>query len=287
MQKHWRFSSLIAGAVALIGLLPVTTWGADLKLKAPPPVAVPPPVWTGFYFGGHIGGAWTDWESDTSFLAVPVPPAVGAPILRSFPGPDGTNASFLGGVQAGYNWQSGNWVFGAEADVSFLTDGLQQVYGIPSATLIAAGLGAILGGPDGFESNWDRRMNWLATARLRAGYTVRPDLLLYVTGGLAVAGLESSTTFSGLIDDGVVRVVQVASARQWTGLGYAVGGGGEWAFDRNWSVKLEYLFVDLGEESRPLGTYLNVPCCRQTAAVTESVTAHVARIGVNYRFAPQ
>lgn len=70
-------------------------------------------------------------------------------------------------------------------------------------------------------------MNWLATARGRIGYTITPTWLLYVTGGLAVAGLESSVLFTGLVDNGAVRLVPVSASRQWTAVGFAVGAGGE------------------------------------------------------------
>lgn len=130
-------------------------------------------------------------------------------------------------------------------------------------------------------------MNWLATARGRIGYTITPTWLLYVTGGLAVAGLESSVLFTGLVDNGAVRLVPVSASRQWTAVGFAVGAGGEAAITQNVSVKLEYLFADLGEATRPIGTYLSTPCCLQTASVREDVIAHVVRVSLNYRFAPQ
>lgn len=287
MKSQKPFGKSLVCALALIGLLSGVATAADLRAPPPPVVVAPPIMWSGLYVGGHIGGAWTDWRSDTSFLAVPIAPAAGVPISRTFPGPDSTNGSFLGGVQAGYNWQSGNLVFGGEADVSALAGSQQQAYAISSAALIAAGLGSILGGPDGFVSNWDRRMNWLATGRLRLGYTVTPAWLLYITGGVAIAGLESSVSYTGLVDDGVVRTVPISSSRRWTAAGYAVGAGTEAAVTPNVSVKLEYLFVDLGDATRPIGTYLNTPCCVQTASVREDVTAHVVRLGFNYRFAPQ
>lgn len=290
MNNRTRSGLSLVSALALIGLLPEIASGADLKPLppiAPVPVIAPLPAWSGFYLGGHIGGAWTDWESETSFLAVPVAPAVGAPIRGAFPGPDSTDGSFLAGVQAGYNWQFGAFVLGGEADVSFLTADQEQAYTIPSAALLGANLGSILGGPDGFVSNWTRSVDWLATARLRFGYTVTPSVLLYATGGLAVGGLDSSVTFTGLVDDGTVRLVPVTSNRQWTQVGYAVGAGGEAALTPNISVKLEYLFADLGDATREIGTYLNVPCCLQTASVREQVTVQMLRFGVNYRFAPR
>jgi outer membrane immunogenic protein len=288
MNHFARFSILLVSAVAVIGPLSGASLAADAAPVVKAPVAAATPVWSGFYLGGHVGVAWTDWRSQTSFVAVPVPPAVGNPITGSFPGPDGTQHSFLGGVQAGYNWQYGNLVLGGEVDISFLPNEHQQSYAISSAALIAAGLGTIIGGPDGFVSSWSRQVDWLATARLRIGYTINPALLLYATGGLAVAGLESSVTYPGLVDTGGGgQLVPISAQRRWTEVGYAIGAGGEWALTRNISGKLEYLFVDLGDATRPIGTYLDTPCCRQTASVREQLKMHIARIGLNYRFTPQ
>ena len=51
--------------------------------------------------------------------------------------------------------------------------------------------------------------------------------------------------------------------------------------------QIEYLFADLGEATRQIGTYLRVPCCVQAASVREEVAMHMVRFGVNYRFTPQ
>jgi outer membrane immunogenic protein len=56
--------------------------------------------------------------------------------------------------------------------------------------------------------------------------------------------------------------------------GWTVGGGIEYAFAPNWSAKLEYLFVDLGDKVYPLGTPDRV-----------DVQTHLVRAGLNYRFA--
>ena len=86
---------------------------ADMPLKAPRQVVVPPAAsWAGFYIGGHAGVAWHQAHNSNSYNR-----------LRSF-GPDELSANktgFIGGGQIGYNWQSGNFVFGVEADGSWLS----------------------------------------------------------------------------------------------------------------------------------------------------------------------
>jgi outer membrane immunogenic protein len=92
----------------------------------------------------------------------------------------------------------------------------------------------------------------------------------------------------GLVDDGTtVSLVPVSAKRNWTQVGYAIGAGGEWALTQNISVKLEYLFADLGDDTRQIGTYLAVPCCVQTGSVREDDTMQSVRVGLNYRFAPR
>ena len=67
----------------------------------------PPSNWAGFYLGGNIGGGIGRDRTAFTFTAV------GASTELFNLSPDG----FIGGAQAGYNWQAGNWVFGLEADI--------------------------------------------------------------------------------------------------------------------------------------------------------------------------
>ena len=147
------------------------------------------------------------------------------------------NGWLLGGT-AGYNWQAGHAVFGLEGDWSWAN---------------LEGTGASAGGPITTE------LSWLATARARAGYAV-DNYLFYVTGGAAWGKVEAANIgFAGGSD---------------TRLGWTVGGGVETMLAQNWSAKLEYLYVDLGDKN----TY--------TAAgpVNVALTSHIVRLGLNYRF---
>ncbi len=75
--------------------------------------ASPPPNWTGFYIGGNIGGVASRSSGTSDFLDPSAPPGLTTnPQSNSF-----NNSSFIGGVQAGYNWQfAPRWVAGIEAD---------------------------------------------------------------------------------------------------------------------------------------------------------------------------
>ncbi|MCC6947104.1 MAG: porin family protein [Bradyrhizobiaceae bacterium] len=155
----------------------------------------------------------------------------------------GANGSFdangwlLGGT-TGYNWQSGRAVLGVEGDLSWA--GLD-------------GAGGSAAGP--LSTN----LNWLGTGRVRAGYAA-DAYLFYVTGGAAVGRFEAAGGGFGGSD---------------TRLGWTVGAGFEAKLAQNWSAKLEYLYVDLGDKH----AYTNA-----AGPAAASLTSHIVRVGLNYRF---
>ena len=96
-------------------------------------------------------------------------------------------------------------------------------YTISAASLIAADLGAITDPVDGFVSDWSRSVEWLATAKARAGYLVNPSAFLYLTGGLAVGGVRSDTSYTGLVDQGVPTLVSASANSRETQVGIRSG----------------------------------------------------------------
>ncbi|MFN3624334.1 MAG: outer membrane protein [Hyphomicrobium sp.] len=152
-------------------------------------------------------------------------------------------SGWLGGGQIGYNAQF-NWlVLGLEADL--------QGADIGDSSVLDSGF-----------TNVQTDIDWFSTVRGRIGYAAGPTLV-YFTGGWAFANLDQSLT-SGAVS---MSKEEVAS-------GYTLGGGLEWQFAPNWSLKTEYLYVDLGEQtlSGPSGTY------------TTDTDFHTVRAGVNFRF---
>ena len=91
--------------------------------------------------------------------------------------------------------------------------------------------------------------------RLRAGYNPTPDWLLFITGGLAYGRSEYNFSFAqpGAANNFPPSPTTYALRQSSTDIGYAVGVGGEYKLNRNWSVKGEYLFVDLG--TRTINTF--------------------------------
>src|SRR5271163_3508808 len=108
--------SVLLGIVATGVLFATPTLAADMPVKAPPPAPAPIFSWTGFYIGGNAGGAW-ERESNSLVItnnlffapgAIPGVEASGSQTLHS--------SGFTGGGQIGYNYQSGNVVWGIELD---------------------------------------------------------------------------------------------------------------------------------------------------------------------------
>jgi outer membrane immunogenic protein len=179
----------------------------------------------------------------------------------------------IGGAQAGYDVQSGSFVYGFEIDLSALDlNASRQTsanYPVP-----AVGVGP------GFTIGSALSTSWLFTARGRLGWTVS-SALMYATGGLAVTNLEAASTFS---DDGGGAMFAKSSD---TKVGFVVGGGGEWVLTGNWTLKGEYLYVDFGSVAAAgLATNPAFPVAgaANQINISDDLSAHIARAGFNYRF---
>ena len=152
--------------------------------------------------------------------------------------PDG----FLIGGTIGYNWQTGPWVFGLEGDIDWSNI-----------------KGSFANGfcPLGCET----KLTWLGTARGRVGYAFG-HVMPYITGGLAVGEVKATAVGFGSASE--------------TNAGWTAGAGIEAMITNNWTVKAEYLYVDLGD----------VGCGALICGLANNVdfTAHVVRGGVNFKF---
>jgi outer membrane immunogenic protein len=167
---------LLLGATAFVAFAAPAV-AADMPArpytKAPPAYTAPAVIynWTGFYIGGHVGGAFA---GDNSL--------------------QGSDARFLGGVQGGFDYQfANNWVIGAEAQYSWLTGGNNNGVLFPGGTLVT--------------SNNDQ----LGSATARLGYTWGPTLLYAKGGyawrdntnlGVTAGGFPVAFTTDGNHHDG-------------------------------------------------------------------------------------
>jgi outer membrane immunogenic protein len=154
------------------------------------------------------------------------------------------SGAMVGGT-IGYNWQFNQWVAGLEGDIDWAGN---------SGT-----------NKTGTAAQMEKTQNhWLSTVRGRIGYAGFDRFLPYVTGGAAFGDIKASLPgFNG------------ASA---TRAGFAVGGGLEYAFMGPLSVKVEYLYIDLG--SFNCGTGCGAPVGRDNV----NFHTNVVRAGLNYRF---
>jgi outer membrane immunogenic protein len=206
----------------------------------------------------------------------------------------------LGGVQAGYNWHfAPQWLFGLEGDIDAsgerASDGASGVLaavnvpfnplpGTPGSNPGCRIAGCTLTTTGNDTNSW--KLQWLSTFRGRFGLTPDPSLLLYVTGGLAVAGTRFATTaggttatltsnFNGQVLSAVATAGGGTTAGTDTRVGFAIGAGVEKKISQNWSVRAEYLYVDLGSRTFLAGTGFDT---------NMHMRDNIARAGVQYFF---
>lgn len=235
---------LLTSAVALIAS---AANAADMYSTKDTPVYNAPaasPVWTGFYFGANVGGGWSQLDSS---LTLSDGERDSITIAH-------TNAAsgIVGGGQAGYNWQTGAFVLGVEADFGIL--GFSQTRDIISASFG----GSTLGLGTRFEGGF------LADVTGRIGYASGPALF-YAKGGWAyldaTAGIDAPTPFN----------VSKTGFDGWT-----IGGGIEYRMGPSWSVKAEYQHFDFGSF-----TLLPVPEITELA-IKNDLTVETVKVGLNY-----
>ena len=254
-MKHILICMSIA-ATLMIDLQPVAA--QETPLKAPTASS-----WSGCYVGANTGFARADVDAvDTPFRQGPF---AGAGFAWNDPPFEriGTDESgFTGGVEAGCDRQLD---LGGKAIV------LGGVIDFSLMNLAATGTSAISS-----DTHTSFDMDWAASARLRAGFVAADDVLLYVTGGVALADVTvrayDRDVFPG---SGLMNV-----SNGGTKTGWVLGGGAEWRFQPNWSVGLEYLHYDFGSVTatgaaiEPLGAF---------PRFKNDIDADVIRIGLKWR----
>lgn len=262
-----------------------------------PALAQPANVnWTGMYAGFYAGGVWgrgnSTANSDCPTAIGGVAPAgyycdgsvpassANASAVTGAGSGSASSSKFTGGVQIGHNWQTGNFVYGVEGDFgAFNIRGSRSGSGVyPAGTLVAGFPGSA------FTVTNSVSTDWLLTVRGRIGWAAS-GWLVYATGGLAMSRVEVENSFSDANAQNGVAGATGSSSYSKVKFGWTVGGGMEVAVTRNWSLKGEYLYADLGSVSTVTNiTHLNFVGYTNALGVSTSLTAHVARLGANYRF---
>jgi outer membrane immunogenic protein len=264
-----RASLTLLDIVAGIGVAAIAApaLAADLPTKAPPPVVAPAYTWTGFYLGAHAGYRWADADfTSASYVFDPDGPGGISPI--TFPGrSEGYNPNGgIVGLHGGYNYQfSPSWLVGIEGDWTWGNGSDRQN---SLLTVLSTD-----GNNFRLNTTSEVKLGWQATIRGRVGYVQGP-WLLYATGGVAFAHAEwsdaATLTFAG---GGLVATAASSASKTLTG--FAVGGGTEYMFNRNWIGRLEYLYEDFGNFSVPFGF-------GQIGSV--DISAQKVRAGISYKF---
>jgi outer membrane immunogenic protein len=263
-----QFCRAIGFLLLLLGMISVAQ-AADMLIPQTPPY-LPPPLfsWTGFYLGANVGAG-----IGTTETSVNVGPALtalsGMPISATAPLVSETFNGFIGGMQAGYNWQIGVFVLGIEGDLD--AAGLQGT--APCAVVL----------------NCTMKHNWFADVTGRVGVVAVERTLIYLKGGVAWEG--SNFTVGNSINMAGTTIAASAGG-SGTQTGGLLGMGVEYAFLPNWSAKLEYNYIDFGTRSINASIAAN-PAFAGTglaplsgAQVPTSITEneHLIKAGVNYRF---
>lgn len=264
---------LLLSTVAVLGMSAAAV-AADLPARtmAPAPVpfvAAPVFTWTGFYAGVHAGGAWQDTRAQRpGFEAGGLVLSPGATVGAFAPATLGSKnrSTFMGGGHLGYNQQFGAFVLGGELDLSWM-GGRQR-------SSFAGTLDTTLTGPVATTVTTRSGLDWLGTARLRAGVGF-DRVLVYATGGLAFGNPDNRLTFT-----------VPALATTWTGrddtvrAGWTVGGGVEFAWTDNLTVRAEYLYYDLGRQT----VTARAPGAAQTISYRFNNSGQIGRVGVSFKF---
>ena len=264
-----------AGILALIAAGPASAADQAMPiLKAPPAAAW---SWSGFYIGGHGGYGWakddfTNLNDHDPFFDIFFSGKFPNFVTTGF-----DSKGFLGGFQAGANWQSGAVVGGLEIDLSGTgITGSKLTSPTPLITPFAQS-----------AANWTQtdRFELLGSGRARLGYAAWPNVLFYGTGGLAWTRLEQALDDSlatlSLFPPPVTNSVSAASVTPSWRFGWVAGVGGEARIsDTNWLVRLEYLHYDFGNSG---SSVTSSAAAGPAFLTTGDLTLDVVRAGLSYK----
>jgi outer membrane immunogenic protein len=233
-------------------------------------------------------------------------------------------SGFIGGGQVGYNYQWGpNFVIGIEADMQGTgirgrSNGIGNGWGSVSIPYLTQPFSDSVGSSN---NSWNANsagvtsvnagVDWLGTVRGRMGYLFTPTMLLYATGGLTYGGVYANVNQASLTGIGP-NLPQRESAgliggmminpfssvnytfvgggnKSQTLVGWNVGGGIEWMFMPNWSLKAEGIYWNMGNMTLPTATVAVAPDSNHIPLVTYGAArvnyqGVIARAGINYHF---
>ncbi len=281
---------LTVAAGLTLALVSGSAFAADLPSRKEAPVYAPPPApvftWNGLYGGVNIGYGWGAGGDERGSLAYPAynNPNLAYPVAPNgaFWGGNNDINGVLGGGQVGYNYQFSPWlVVGVEADIQAADLNSQRHFVGPGFDPLYSHVAAV---------NSAKYVDWFGTVRGRVGVTLpsMPTLLVYGTGGFAYGQVNHTLS---VVDLGPGVAVGGRANYFDTSTGWTAGGGVEWspAGFPAWSLKVEYLYTDLGNTNLGVLGGLALP----TAPAVPFVATHTSptrfntvRAGLNWHFNP-
>jgi outer membrane immunogenic protein len=212
---------------------------ADLPVKAPVYKAPPPVAYN--WTGCYIGAnAGYGWANKD---------------WTDSSTPEGSNTSTGGlvGGQIGCDYQfASNWVVGIQGMYDWA-----NLNGGHSLT-------------DNLRFTDSSKVSSLATLTGRIGYLAQPETLLYIKGG--AAWVRDTFTEDATLCNGCPGVAKVTRS------GWDVGGGLEYLLQRNWSIFVEYNYMDFG---RRIETLVFTNGATETYQIKQNV--QTVLVGLNYR----
>jgi len=217
-----------------------------------PPAAAPPPTpnWDGVYIGGNGGGVWGDtttnltlWSNSILSLGAAGPGV--PPVPAANPG----IAAELAATSNNRFHNSGS-VFGGQ--IGYMTHTTLTLPLTPPGALILAGwelgfdamhlrgsvqrtMNSVAAPPLAFAFNESVSSDWMFTAMERGGILLG-DWYPYLTAGFAAAQLTYTNSY--VDNNGLAGAASLKNIA----LGGGIGGGLEWRWNRNWSVRGQYVY---------------------------------------------
>jgi outer membrane immunogenic protein len=250
MTKQLLVNTALLTAVALTAVSG-SAMAADLSRPAPPVYTKAPPMvpvftWTGLYIGGNLGGAWGHGTVTDTFTGL------------SFGG-NSNNGVFIGGGQAGFNYQFNNIVLGVEGDFDWAANNNNSSGGI------------VVGG-NTIQVTANNR--WISTVAGRLG-VAWDRVLFYGKGGGAWVGNNNFTVAN------LTTGASVSGGSSNT-TGWLAGVGLEWAFWNNWTARVEYNYIGLN--SRSFTVPFGSPFLAGDTFNSGSNNVQTVTVGLNYLF---
>lgn len=242
--------------------------------------------WQGSYAGIQLGYAQTSISPDILATEAGTTSLINAISSGSISPSSYEAKGISGGGQFGYNFRpSSNWLFSIETDFQ---------WGDIDAN--ASSAFTYISGVVPFRTDVTSSLDWYGTLRGRLGYLIRPQLLAYATGGLAYGQVKETAVITNLSGTGVVtssftcsaNAVCASTSKEDVEVGWSVGGGMEYMlkdrtlFDKPVSIKIDYLYTDLGDRNISIPTITSPSVSFNNDLGRTDI--HNIRAGINVRF---